>query len=92
MVENIEKLGSELDVEAFRKQATEGTWSAARACAALTGIAPPEDSIVLKNREVQLRQPWPDQGVAAQVSPSRIRSRESQALRFDVMVGVSRIG
>ena len=92
MVENVEKLGPELDIEAFRKHATEGTRSAARARAALTGIASLEDSIVLKNREVQFRQPWPDQGVAAQVSPSRIRNLESQALSLDVIVGISGIG
>jgi len=50
VVENIEN--SALNwTEASEKQATEGTRSAARACAALTGIAPPEDSIFLKIEE-----------------------------------------
>src|SRR6202790_4338770 len=48
--------------------------------------------VVLENREVQLRHPRSNQGVAAQIPPPIARSRESQALGLDVMVGVSGVG
>ena len=45
------------------------------------------NAIVLEYRNVELRHPGTNQGVATQISPF-IRTGEGQTLRLDVMVGL----
>ncbi len=88
MIENIEELRAKLDIEAFRKQIAEDVAAAARAPAARAGIVFPENSVVLEDGEIQLRQPWSNQGVAAEIPPLGTWTREREALSLDVMVGI----
>jgi len=89
MIENIEKLRAKLDIEGFREQIAEDVGPAARAPACRAGIIFPENSIVLEDGEIQLRQPWSNQGVAAEIPPPGTWTREREALSLDVMVGIA---
>ena len=48
------------------------------------------DAIVLEYRNVELRHPGTNQGVATQIPPL-VRAGERQTLRLDVLVGISRV-
>src|SRR5260370_37745918 len=49
------------------------------------------NAVVLKHRNVQLGHARTNYGVAAQISPF-VRTRESQTLRLDVVIWISRVG
>src|SRR5437879_75099 len=47
--------------------------------------------IVLENREIQIRYPWPNQAISTQISPA-VGAGKGEALSFDIGVGVAGIG
>lgn len=70
-IQDVEKFGSELDIDVFRKSV---------------------DVVVLKNRSIQFRSPWSDQRIASEVASKVCRIRKSEALSFDVVIRISRVG
>ena len=52
----------------------------------------PPDPVVLKQREIQIRKPRPNQCIATHIAPEIRGIRKSQALSLDVVVGIARIG